>query len=248
MYAIDETDETWGRFHTCTYCHSGQRPSRKRICSKVSGSVMNFCFLFFEMRIRANMSTYTADITFFTLLMTYQYWWQPLNFLRGWWTIISDKEEGRWYFRRGEGVAGGTREGNAGRLGDAKEEQGPQTNDGQTGTADLCCNTAWQVPQLNWGLAAVHIMCYCLWYILLSQCFVHSMFIQYLLICLPLCAKSSLCLALFNIHQRLFLPNFLCTLMFSSTLLLKFESKKYQWLIWVSKCNFYLTLLNKIWY
>lgn len=36
-------------------------------------------------------------------------------------------------------------EGDTGRLGDAEEEQGPQTDDGQTGKADLCCNETKQV-------------------------------------------------------------------------------------------------------
>lgn len=122
--------------------HSRQSLHRKRIWSKISSNLMNSWFLnfFLKIMIRGNICTCTADITFFTLLMTNHYWWQPLNFLRGWRTVISHKEEGRWYFRRGEGVARCAGEGDTGRLGDAEEEQGPQTDDGQTGKADLCCN------------------------------------------------------------------------------------------------------------
>lgn len=105
------------------------------------------------------MYIYSRYNLFLPLLMSYKYWWQPLNFLRGWWTIISHKEEGRWYFRWGEGVAGGAGEGDAGWLGDAEEEQGPQTDDGQTGTADSCCNTAGQVRPLYWEVLLLYISC-----------------------------------------------------------------------------------------
>lgn len=51
-----------------------------------------------------------------------------------------------------------TGEGDTGRLGDAEEEQGPQTDDGQTGKADSVCNTAQQV-QLNLEGLLLYISC-----------------------------------------------------------------------------------------